>query len=135
MERWFEFMGRHPFLFGTLFALMVMYFMLETRRSGKKISPNAIGMMVNEQNAQLIDIRSKKEFEAGHIKGSRNIPFAEFKNHLDSLKTTEEPIVVVCQIGMTSGAAVALLGKDNVYRLDGGISNWQASGLPLVKSP
>ena len=133
MERWFEFMGRHPFLFGTLFALMVMYFMLETRRSGKKVSPNVLGMMVNEQNAQLIDIRSKKEFEAGHIKGSRNIPFNEFKNHLDSLKTATQPIVVVCQMGMTSGAAVAQIDKQDVYRLEGGIANWQASGLPLVK--
>lgn len=35
-------------------------------------------------------------------------------------------------MGMTAGTAVAMIGKDNVYRLDGGIANWQASGLPLV---
>ena len=35
-------------------------------------------------------------------------------------------------MGMTAGTAVAMIGNDNVYRLDGGITNWQAAGLPLV---
>lgn len=35
-------------------------------------------------------------------------------------------------MGMTAGTAVAMIGKENVHRLDGGIVNWQASGLPLV---
>lgn len=67
MERWFEFMGHHPFLFGTMFVLIVLFFMLENKRGGKKINPNAVGLMVNNQNAQLIDIRPRKDFEKGYI--------------------------------------------------------------------
>ena len=83
MERWFEFMGHHPFLFGTMFVLIVLFFMLENKRGGKKINPNAVGLMVNNQNAQLIDIRPRKDFEKGYIKGSRNIPFTELKDHVE----------------------------------------------------
>lgn len=39
MERWFEFMGNHPFLFGLLFVFAIMFFSIENKRSGKKISP------------------------------------------------------------------------------------------------
>lgn len=132
MERWFEFMGNHPFLFGILFVLIILFFSLETKRGGKKINPNSLGLMVNNENAQLIDIRPKKDFEKGYIQGSRNIPFTELKDHIDSLRKAEAPLIFICQMGMTAGTAVAMLGKDNVYRLDGGIVNWQASGLPLV---
>ena len=132
MERWFEFMGHHPFLFGTMFVLIVLFFMLENKRGGKKINPNAVGLMVNNQNAQLIDIRPRKDFEKGYIKGSRNIPFTELKNHVETLRSADHPIIIVCQMGMTAGTAVAMIGNDNVYRLDGGITNWQAAGLPLV---
>ena len=106
--------------------------MLETKRGGKKINPNAVGLMVNNQNAELIDIRPKKDFEKGYIKGSRNIPFTQLKDQLETLRATDHPIIIVCQMGMTAGTAVAMIGNDNVYRLDGGITNWQAAGLPLV---
>lgn len=132
MERWLEFMGRHPFLFGIMFVLIVLFFMIETKRGGKKISPNQVGLMVNNDNAQLIDIRPKKDFEKGYIQGSRNIPFTELAKQLDSLKQSDRPIIIVCQMGMTAGTAVAMIGKDNVYRLDGGVEGWKASGLPLV---
>ena len=132
MERWLQFMGHHPFLFGTLLVLIILFFMMETRRGGKKINPNAVGLMVNNDHAEIIDIRPKKDFDKGYIKGSRNIPFTELKSHLDGLRKSTHPLIIVCQMGMTAGTAVAMIGRDNVYRLDGGIANWQASGLPLV---
>lgn len=132
MERWFEFMGNHPFLFGMLGILVFAFFTLETKRGGKKINPNALGMMVNNDNAQVIDIRPKKDFAKGYIQGSRNIPFTELKDHIDELKASPNPLIIVCQMGMTSGTAVAMLGKDTVYRLDGGVAGWQSAGLPLV---
>lgn len=132
MERWFEFMGNHPFLFGTLGVLIVLFFAIENKRSGKKISPNGLGMLVNSQNAQLIDIRAKNKFATGYIQGSRNIPFIELKDRLDEIRAIENPIVIICDMGVQAGMAVQLIGKDNVYRLDGGIGNWQAAGMPLV---
>lgn len=131
-NRWFEFMGHHPFLFGTLATLIVLFFAIENKRSGKKISPNTLGMMVNSQNAQLIDIRAKNKFETGYIQGSRNIPFTQLKDRLDEVRAIEQPIIVICDMGVQAGAAVQLIGKPNVYRLEGGIGGWQSAGMPLV---
>ncbi|WP_201582708.1 rhodanese-like domain-containing protein [Psychrobacter jeotgali] len=132
MDRALEFMGNHPFLFGILAVLIILFFTIENKRSGKKISPNTLGMMVNSQNAQLIDIRPKKKFESGYIQGSRNIPFTELKDRLAEIRAIEQPVIVICDIGVQAGAAVQMLGKDNVYRLEGGIGGWQGAGMPLV---
>lgn len=132
MSRWLEFMGNHPFLFGLLGVLAIMLFSIDSKRSGKKISANALGSLVNDQNAQIIDIRAKKKFDTGHIQGSRNIPFTELKDRLDELRAIETPIVVVCDMGIQAGTAVQMLDKPNAYRLEGGIGGWQAAGMPLV---
>ncbi|MDO4896135.1 MAG: rhodanese-like domain-containing protein [Moraxella sp.] len=132
MERWFEFMGNHPFLFGLLFVLIVMFFSLESKRSGKKVAPNALGLMMNNDNAQVIDIRPANKFATGHIAGSRNIPFTELKNHLAELQADTRPIIFVCDMGMQAGMAVQLVGKPNAMRLEGGIINYQSAGLPLI---
>lgn len=132
MERWFEFMGNHPFLFGILFVLAIMFFTLESKRSGKKVAPQSLGLLMNNENAQVIDIRPANKFATGHIAGSRNIPFTELKDHLTELQAINTPIVFVCDMGMQAGMAVQLIGKPNAMRLEGGIINYQSSGLPLT---
>jgi len=133
LERALDFLGNHPFLFGILAVLAVMFFTIENKRSGKKISPNTLGMMVNSQNAQLIDIREKKKFESGYIQGSRNIPFTALKDRLEEIRAIEQPVIIVCDIGVQAGAAIQMIGKDDVYRLEGGVSGWKSSGMPLVE--
>jgi rhodanese-related sulfurtransferase len=133
LERFFEFMQHHPILFGTLGALAVIFFFLENQRSGRKISPQALGGFVNREKALIIDLRDAKEFREGHISGSRNIPLSSLKNHLDELREIKQPLVMVCKMGQTSGSAVQQVGTPNLYRLDGGILGWQGQNLPLVK--
>lgn len=132
MDRAFEFLSNHPFLFGILAALAILFFTIESKRSGRKISPNTLGMMVNSQNAQLIDIRPPKKFATGYIQGSRNIPFTEVKDRLDEIRAIEQPVIIICDIGVQAGAAIQMIAKDNVYRLEGGIGGWQGAGMPLV---
>lgn len=132
MDRALEFVGNHPFLFGILAVLAVLFFTIENKRSGRKISPNTLGMMVNSQNAQLIDIRDKKKFATGYIQGSRNIPFSELKDRIAEIRAIEHPVIIICDMGVQAGAAIQMIGKDDVYRLDGGIGGWQGAGMPLV---
>lgn len=132
LDRAFEFVGNHPFLFGILAVLAVMFFAIENKRSGKKVSPNTLAMMVNSQNAQLIDIRAKKKFATGYIQGSRNIPFTDLKDRLAEIRAIEAPVIIICDMGIQAGAAIQMIGKDSVYRLDGGVGGWQAAGMPLV---
>lgn len=132
MDRALEFVGNHPFLFGILAVLAILFFTIENKRSGRKISPNTLGMMVNSQNAQLIDIRAKKKFESGYIQGSRNIPFTDLKERLAEIRAIEQPVIIICDMGVQAGAAIQMIGKDSVYRLEGGIGGWQSAGMPLV---
>ena len=134
MERWFEFMGNHPFLFGTLAVLIVLFFILEGQRNGRKISPQSLGILVKAKNAMLIDLRDAKDFNAGHISGSRNIPYSKITSHIEELKATDRPLVFICNLGQVAGTALQQVGRADAYRLDGGINNWKVQGLPLVKT-
>ena len=134
MERWLEFMGNHPFLFGTLGVLMVLFFVLEGQRNGRKISPQSLGILVKAKNAMLIDLRDAKDFRDGHISGSQNIPYSQITSHIDELKASDRPLVFICNLGQVAGTALQTVAHADSYRLDGGISNWKAQGLPLVKS-
>ena len=134
MERWLEFMGNHPFLFGTLGVLIVLFFVLEGQRNGRKISPQSLGILVKAKNALLIDLRDAKDFREGHISGSRNIPYSQITSHLEELKSSERPLVFICNLGQIAGTPLQQVGHADSYRLDGGVNNWKVQGLPLIKS-
>jgi rhodanese-like protein len=132
LERWFEFIGNHPVLVGLLIVLIIAFFAIEGKRSGRKVPPSELGLLVNNQNARIIDIRPANKFANGHITGSQNIPFNDLKNHLAELQAIEVPVILVCDIGMQAGAAVQLINRPNFMRLEGGIQGYQSAGLPLV---
>ena len=134
MERGLEFLQNHPFLFAILGVLVVLFFILENRRSGHKISPQSLGVLIQRENALLVDLRDAKEFKAGHISGSRNIPYSQLKSHVEELRISDCPIVMICNLGQVAGTAVQMIANNKCYRLEGGISNWKAQGLPLVKA-
>lgn len=137
MERFFEFLSNHPFLVGTFLLLLVLFIRNETRRGGRSVSPQQLVDMVNREDALVLDIRERKEFQAGHIVDSVNVPYSSLESRLDELKKHKErPVVVVCKMGQTAGAAGTLLRKqgfENVSRLTGGIAEWRNQSLPVVK--
>ncbi len=109
MERWLEFMGNHPILFGTLGVLIVLFFIFEGQRNGRKISPQSLGILVKAKNALLIDLRDSKDFREGHISGSRNIPYSQIASHADELKASDRPLVFICNLGQVAGSALQKL--------------------------
>ncbi len=77
--------------------------------------------------ALILDVRSKGEFESGHIKGAINIPVDQLKNNLAKLKDKQKAIITCCASGMRSSSAKAILqgsGYTNVYN-GGGWSSLQ----------
>lgn len=137
MDQFFQFLLNHYLLAGTFVALFIAFVFNEAARGGKTVSPQGLATLVNQQNARVIDVRDPAEFRSGHIAGSENIPYARLAEHLPQLKSEpDRPIVVVCNIGQTAGAAGQQLraaGLTQVYRLSGGISGWKAQSLPLVR--
>lgn len=77
----------------------------------------------NPGQVVLVDIKSKEDYDAGHIKGAINIPFAELGKNLDRLPKNKQ-IILQCYSGQTSSEAVALtriLGF-NTFNFQGGFN-------------
>ena len=58
--------------------------------------------------AQLIDVRTKAEFQGGHIKGSINIPLQSLSSGLSKLKK-DKVVITCCASGMRSASAKSIL--------------------------
>ncbi len=138
MDQVIEFIGNHPFLIGSFVLLLTIFVRNETRRGGHAVSVQQLVNMVNRENAVILDVRDKKEFDQGHIVNAVNIPFAALSGRIDELKKyREQPVVVACKQGQQAGSAGTLLRKagfDNISRLTGGIAEWRNQNLPVVKA-
>lgn len=81
----------------------------------------------------VVDVRSEKEWEAGHVAGSRNLPLNHLRERASELPS-DQPVVVHCEGGYRSAIAASLLaaqtGRRNVMDLVGGFKAWSASRLP-----
>ncbi len=83
--------------------------------------------------AMLIDVREQHEWDAGHAPMAEHHPLGELDASLGRLPT-DCTIVVVCRSGNRSAHATQILigaGIDAV-NLTGGMSAWEATGLPVV---
>lgn len=137
MDRLLEFSMNHPELVGTFVVLVVLFFVLESRRGGQTVSSQQLTNLLNKDEGLVLDVRESKDYREGHIIGSRNIPFSKLKDSLEEINQfKDKPVVVVCKMGQHAGAAGKILhgaGFANVLRLSGGITTWKSDGLPLVK--
>lgn len=137
MDRFIEFATHHYLLAGTLVVFVIAFLVTEFSRGGKSVSPQGLSTLANQKNARLIDIRDAAEFRSGHITGSENIPVSQIGSHIEQLKTDlSRPIVIICNLGQSAGTVgqqMIAAGLTEVYKLEGGISNWKSQSLPLVK--
>lgn len=82
----------------------------------------------------LIDIRTQKEYEAGHIDGATWIPRGKLEFSLPELTSqTDAVIVLYCRSGSRSTLAnfsLKQMGYTHVSDLDGGFSGWLKAGMP-----
>lgn len=70
--------------------------------------------------AVIIDVRSKGEYQAGHIVGSKNIPLESVKEESAKLKILNKPIITVCRSGNRSGMAKFILKNAGLEVYNGG---------------
>lgn len=82
----------------------------------------------------VIDVRPGDEFEAGHLPYARSLPLSELKKRLKELPK-DKPLVAYCRgpFCMMANEAVALLLKQGyrAFKLDDGVAEWRAKGLPV----
>jgi rhodanese-related sulfurtransferase len=140
MEQLIEFAGNHLFLVGAFVVVLALVIKAEfEHQSGKanQMEPTAAIRLMNNDEAIVLDVREAADFNNGHIKNAKNIPFTSLKSQLDSLiKDKNRPVLAYCRSGNVSGKACRILknsGFSNVHNLSGGILNWQEANLPLTK--
>jgi phage shock protein E len=73
-----------------------------------------------DKGAIIIDVRTKEEFNNGHIKNSKNIPLNTIADKILEIKKTGKPVIVCCQSGMRSGQASSILQKNGIECINGG---------------
>lgn len=74
--------------------------------------------LVNE-GAQIIDVRTKQEFQDGHIRVSKNIPLNELASGCSKLDKTK-PVITCCASGMRSASAKSILKSKGFEAYNGG---------------
>jgi len=138
VEQLLAFVVDHPYLVGSFAVLLALFVRNEMVRGGTTVSSQELVAMVNSQDALVLDIRDKKEFEEGHIVDAINIPHGNLESRVDELKKyKEKPIVITCKQGQHSGAAGTALKKmgfEHVTRLRGGLAEWRGANMPVVKA-
>jgi phage shock protein E len=77
-----------------------------------------LGLLV-EQGAIIIDVRTKGEYQGGHVKGSMNIPLNALSNQLSKLKK-ETPVITCCASGMRSASAKSILKSNGFTEVHNG---------------
>lgn len=135
-----DFMLSHWQLSGLLLVLIIGYIIFEWRVSeggNGQISPEQAIDLYNHQNAVLLDVRTAEQFKAGHVVGSDHVEYHESDKKLKKFtKYAQRPVIIISADGRNAGTFAARLaehGLSRVLSLSGGISAWQAAGLPLTK--
>lgn len=138
MDQIIEFSSNHWPLVFSFSVLLALALNLEFKRSGAALTTHELTAKINSEDACVIDIRESKDFKAGHIVDSINVPLIKLESEFKNLeKYKNKPVIVVCQMGQHSGQAVRKLdaeGFEDVSRLSGGIAAWRSESLPVVKS-
>ena len=107
------------------------------RPVGQAVSPGEATLLINREDARVLDVREADEFAGGHIPDALNIPVGKLADRIGELeKHKDKPLVVCCASGMRSNKACRDLkqqGFSRLYNLAGGVDAWAGASYPLKK--
>jgi molybdopterin/thiamine biosynthesis adenylyltransferase/rhodanese-related sulfurtransferase len=106
----------------------------EARRRITRVTPSE-ALVLQADGALLLDVREPEELLAGAAPGALNVRKADLEAELDEhLPDRERTVLVMCQTGMRSIVAAAMLerhGYGDVRDVEGGFARWSGDGLPV----
>ncbi len=68
----------------------------------------------------IIDVRSRAEFQGGHVVNSINIPIQEIPGRLEDIQKMKQPIILCCASGQRSAQASLFLKSHGIDCMNGG---------------
>jgi rhodanese-related sulfurtransferase len=94
---------------------------------------------LRQPGARLVDVRSRREYAAGHAAGAISLPLGTFDRQridvvLGNAAGRSAPLAIICESGIRSRQAARKLeqaGLRNLRVVRGGTRAWRADGLPL----
>lgn len=102
----------------------------------KSLSAQEFKKIIESDSVVLFDVRTKPEYDGGHITGSINVDIndPDFSTLVKS-KSKGKQIALYCRSGNRSKLAVTKLtdSKVVIYELNQGFLDWQQSGFPVKK--
>ncbi|MCL2523146.1 MAG: rhodanese-like domain-containing protein [Betaproteobacteria bacterium] len=133
-----EFINQNIFLIAVVVisGLGLMWPLL-TGTAGRGLTPAEATLLINREDAYILDVREADEFVNGHLPEARNIPLGKLSERIGELeKFKERALLICCAAGVRSGKASAQLKKNGfskTHNLAGGVDAWVAAGYPVKK--
>jgi rhodanese-related sulfurtransferase len=97
----------------------------------------AARLLKSDTNIVVLDVRTPREFEAGHIKGATNINFndKDFAKRVEALDKNKT-YIIHCASGGRSGRAcqqIKTMDFKNMLHMNQGFNAWKEAGKPIEK--
>ena len=101
MEEFIPFASKNYLLFIALAVVIALIVMTELRRftqGYKEISPADAVLLINKENALVLDVREKNELAQGTIIDAKHIPLSALEKRAYNLASDKDkPILVFCK--------------------------------------
>lgn len=95
----------------------------------------AMIMLYRREVDMILDVRTTREFDYGHIPGAVLVPEAQLASRIAGLGVSRESVILVyCHTHVRSIRAARVMtdmGFENVHVLRGGIVKWESVSLPV----
>jgi rhodanese-related sulfurtransferase len=109
----------------------------EKRPTGSVERIDVTALHARLDGMQVLDVRARAEWEAGHIPDSVHTPYHDIHGIPDDLDS-EHPIAIICSSGQRSAVAASLLqrygARQVIHVADGGVGTWEQHGWPIAQS-
>lgn len=116
-----------------ILLLLFSAFACTSQNSGQvqSIDIETVKAEVIGKDVQWVDVRTSKEYEAGHIDDAINIDISNDVNFAEKvgILDTEKPVYLYCQMGGRSNKAAQRLkdmGFQTIFDYSGGYGEWSA---------
>lgn len=118
------------------FALGLMACSSQEKDKFKNLSADEFERLIQDNEVQVVDVRTVAEYSNGHIARSININVLDdnFSATADEILDKTYPVAVYCRSGKRSRNAARILHKKGfrVYNLDKGFENWKEMGKDIT---
>lgn len=102
-------------------------------RGGDRTVDVTTAQALQREGAVLLDVRERSEWQTGHADRARHVPLGQLPQRLREVPS-DRVVLTICASGMRSGRAASLLRREgrDARNVRGGMTAWQAAGLPVV---